>query len=536
MPKVVLPILSVNETVSRMVISDLTEQVKQLVGLKNVDDTRIQNYNGNIRGFQTAIGENQTRFASFGGQTRLFVEAEEEYQQEGWASSVVGRYEHTPLFDDIDTGVAIIPTYTPCNLTLKFKFQTSSQDEAQRWHNEITVYLNMLREGSQHKLKYHINLQNKVWMLLHRINELRENVKGYGYSFQEYVQKYSHNRLTLISAADGEGATFSYGRILNGVNGYFDVSPFPEKPIYEEGNGIWECTLNYKIVYDRPTNVTLVYPLQVHQQYLDDKYIVPIDPTTSANDRLRELSQSQRDFSMFESYNLNGRTVYQDRCIRIPSFDDYVFRIKPSSTAEFLVGLLSLEDKEKQVLLNLGELGDAELDVDLLQFLRDGEYAYLNKPFESFFMLNLYRNDDLINPGCFYCDENLNVWNTDKEQIDLRKSYRIRLSLVVDPNLLPYSAFQRVASNPNLVTKLVIALNDALRHNSALLDRLQLKPLRPWEFEKLWWILKGTAPGGVPNGRDPGNHFKIPPEEYSRITRNFGMRTVQFQGTFVSRS
>ena len=542
MPKVTIPLVGVNESVSRMVITDLTNQLKEMLGLGHIDDTRITNYNGNIRSFQTAVGSDNNRYASFSGKTRLFVEAEENYNQDGWATANIGRVDAPPLFYDDKLDLYISPDLIPCDLILKFKFQTRSQDEARRWFDDIVAYLNMLRDGSQHRLRHHICLSPVVWTLMHHAYELRENFQGYGESFQDYIQNHSHVGLTLISAADGDLPIFTYGRTLDRVNGKFDISPFPDKPTFDESGGIWECQLSYKVTYDRPTHCSVKYPIQIHQQLLEDKYIIPNNHPSNMNDRRKELTQSQKAFSLFESYNLNGYSVVQDACIRIPDFDDYVIPISPKSTATIMLGLLSLEKTGEQILMNLNDLGDEEIDPDILDYLAKEEYSFLNQPFKSFFLISLYRGDDLIHPDCYRVDEHLNIWMTDKEDIDLRKSYRVRLSLVVDPNLLNFPAFKRMFNYPKVIVKLVAAINDAIRHNVDLLDQLKLRQMKEWEFTELWWVLKGMAPvpqtstgAGWGGTKNPGKTFGITDEAFDSIRTTFRLRTVQIQGTFVSK-
>ena len=107
----------------------------------------------------------------------------------------------------------------------------------------------------------------------------------------------------------------AFRRVLARVNGRFDISPIPDKPTFDESGGVWECTLSYKITYDRPTGCNVRYPIQVHQQFLDDKYILPVNVQPNMNDREKKLSQSQHAFSMFETYKISGYYCHQDAYI-----------------------------------------------------------------------------------------------------------------------------------------------------------------------------------------------------------------------------
>ena len=77
MPNVVIPLPNVDESVSKSVISDLTEQVLDLINLKHIQDVRYINYSGSVQNPDGAVGIDSSRYPTFSGKTRIFVEAEE---------------------------------------------------------------------------------------------------------------------------------------------------------------------------------------------------------------------------------------------------------------------------------------------------------------------------------------------------------------------------------------------------------------------------------------------------------------------------
>ena len=493
MPVATITLPNVEESVSRPLIADLTEQVKKLVNLKHVDDVRYMNYNGMVQNPDTAIGDERDRYATFAGKTRLFVEAEEDFNADGWASTVVERIEHLPLVADPALDLWITPVLVACDLTLKFKFQTRSRDEARRWRDDIVMRLAQLREGTQHTLTFNINLPNSVWNLVGNIWRCRERIKGYGETFIEYVRRHSDRDLTVVSNAAGKIETLAFVRRLGQVNGRFVVSPLPEKPTFEESGGVWECSLEYKITYDRPIGCSIRYPIQVHQQFLEDKYILPDVVAPSPNETPRKHSQSQEAFHQFTTYNINGCFSHQDAYAKIPAFDEYVMKTRPRGTATVLLALLQLETEDPQVLFNLSDLGDIIIEPDILEFIKYVEHPYLTQPYASFFQIQVYRNDDLMDSKDFEVDSNLNVKS--KLPLDLRNAYRVRFSIVVDPSMVPPSAFERMYSWPQVIVKLVSSINEALRYNTDFHDLMKLRPLNTWEFGKLWHMLIGMRPG-----------------------------------------
>ena len=180
MPNVSIVLPNVDESVFRPLVADLTKQVQELTNLNFVEDIRFLNYNGSVQTFDSAVTDEKSRYASFSGQNRIWVEAQEDYNQDGWASSVIERDEHYPLFVDSKLGVHIAPILVPSDVILKMKFTTSSRDEARKWRDDITMRLAQLRNGTQHTLSFNINLPVPIWNLVADIWEAREKVKGYG--------------------------------------------------------------------------------------------------------------------------------------------------------------------------------------------------------------------------------------------------------------------------------------------------------------------------------------------------------------------
>lgn len=539
MPNVSIVLPNVDESVFRPLVSDLTKQLQDLTNLSIIEDIRFLNYNNAVQTFDSAVTDPKARYASFSGQRRIWVEAEEDYNLEGWSSSVINRDEHFPLFADLKLGVIITPIIVPSNVTVKLKFTTNSRDEARRWRDDIAMRLAVLRDGYQHTLTFNINLPPAIWNLVSDIWTARENIKGYNQPLDEYIKTHSDSDLTIVSNAAGKQKTFAFRRRMARINGRFDISPLPEKPTYDDSGGIWECSISYKITYDRPLGCRIKYPIIIHNQFLADKYIVDTNKDQNMNDKHKKLSLSMSAFSNFESYYLNGYNCKQDAFIQIPSIDDYVYKVTPKGTATILLGLLKIEKEEPHTLLNLNELGDAIIDSDILDFIKEGEHQWLDKPYESFFGLQLYRGDDLVKAGTIKCDTNLNVYPT--ENLDLRATYRVRFCIVADPTFLTIKAFERLRKYPKVLVKVISAINDVIRYNVDFQNLIKQKYIYEWQFSKLWFILNGIGSsseishGRISDMKRTKDTLRIPQTAYQLLKNSSRMRTVQIQGTIVSK-
>jgi hypothetical protein len=200
--------------------------------------------------------------------------------------------------------------------------------------------------------------------------------------------------------------------------------------------------------------------------------------------------------------------------------------------------MVKLDTIRPDSLFNMGELGDVMIDEDILEFIREVEYKWMNRPYESFLGMNVYRGNNLMHPSTISCTQGLDI--VPNEDFNLREIYRVRLNLVVDPTLLPFAAIERLNRYPKALVKIVAAINEALRYNVDLQQSMSLRPLEPWMLSKLWWILNGignlpqTAIGRTADTGRSRDTYTIPDRAWDHLQRGAGgMRTVQIHNVLV---
>ncbi len=542
MPNVVLPIPNIDSTVTQAVAADLANQVKKLLGLDYVNEMVFIDEQGNAispSSFHGATNVPNDRYARFGGDSRIWIEATEEINENGWAIMVIERDESYPFFVDSEVGVNIQPIPLPHDMTLRFKFRTPNKEEAVRWRNSLTSKLARIMEGKQHSLTFSMNLSPALWNLLMEIHELRETKAPYNQTFLEYVQSKCSPDLTLVAEASGEQTNLSFRRRLGRVNGRFKVSPIPDKPAYSSDGSVWECVLEYVVTYDKPIECRIRYPIMVHNNFLPKKYIADSNTDHNPYNVQRNRSISQNALHHFEFSNaVSGYQCAQDAYIHIPTIDDFVPQVVTKATATVFMAMLQIDDPTERTLLNLRDLGSFILDEDILEFIQKEDYKYLNKPFKTFFGISFYRDQDLVHPESLAVDENLNVISS--EDLDLRKTYRVRLYLVVDPCLIPHDAYDRLNHFPKALVKYVCSVNEAMRHNVDFTRYALDRPLEPWMLSSLWRLLNGMGSSTqIPFGNSVDTTQTetklIPPEAWYSLKHSRTVRTVQISSILVHR-
>jgi len=174
---------------------------------------------------------------------------------------------------------------------------------------------------------------------------------------------------------------------------------------------------------------------------------------------------------------------------RLPSIDDYVIIDKPSGTGTIWTALCEVDSLNLRTLLNLNELGELVMDADILQFIRDGEYTYMTNPYRSIFTVSLYRGDYLASSSNISIDSALNVIST--SDLDLRKQYRLRFSIVADLTYLDGNAVNRLRGNPTVLLKVIKSINRTIRNDIDLSFLTKRQSISINDFSLIFALLTG---------------------------------------------
>ena len=549
MPEMTFDLSNVDKTVSEAVLKSLAVQLRDQLNLNDVEEIRFIDHNGRVSTSNTFHGKKSKendRFAQFDGRSRIWVETEESPSELSYGTMNYDLPDSPPIFFDRKLGVEIVPQSFGQDFTIKFKMTTPNRDEARRWHGLIMRRVHELKNGYQHTVDFSINLPPEVWLILELIWLYRERKEGYGESHLQYLKNHCSQDLTLVSEASGQKTNLTFTRRMARVNGLYRVAPFPEKPVYQDDNSIWECQLEYSGTYDRPQQCRMKYPIMVHNQLLPDLLLQMHEVTQSPVDASWERNLSMQGLGQHESLSQYRWNNKFDSYIRIPVFDNYQPIAYPKATAAIVMALAIMDEQDKatKMFFNLGELGDVRIDPDLLTFIREVEYEWLNKPFESFFNLGFYRNDDLVAAQSLWCTKELDICTS--EDISLRDTYRVRLSLVIDPSLVAPAAFERLQRYPHLLEKYIIARNEAVQYDVDWVRGKSNWKLEKWMLDYEWWQINSmrdpsatnhsnTQGGGAGNADDRHQNENIPGWAWDLITGKKAHRTVGFNGIFAHR-
>lgn len=467
------------ETMIRPTTVTIVKQVIASLRLDENIEVRYISHSGDVRLPGSGLAEDDNKYAQFSGTNRIWIEVEEDIDEDGWLTSKPELIDTQPLFEDVKLDVGMYPFMEPSVTTLKIRISSHNRDTLVQTRNFLASKISTLRDGIQHKVDFAIALPNSVHMLLYSVWERREANGGYGDSFRDYLVKHTDRNLTTVSDASGEKQSLVFRRRMGRINGYFKINSLPEKPAYQDDKSIWETTIEYEVKYDVPTQLTVRYPIMVHNQYMPDAFLMHLERPTDIRDFESNRSMSQIASGLTEFGYIEGENELRDMWIRIPEFDYFEPKITTRNTATVLYALLTVEGKENELLLNLKDLGDWYLDSHILELIEKSEYPFLNQLYRSIVQIQLYKDDLPMELDTIYCDNELNIYS--RVALDVRSSYRFRLSLCADLVVIPAEVLSRCMEYPDAVLTYLRAINIAIRNNTDYFQDLWHRPhARAW--------------------------------------------------------
>jgi hypothetical protein len=523
LPNISVTIADTSQAVSRPVIMDIVEQVRQITKISKDAKVFFPGDSAKMATSGTTIGDDPERQAIFNSQRIVFIEVEEEFNQEAVGTTAVTREEHMPVFLDNNLGVRVCPVYATTDVTINFKYRCPSKAEALRWHSDIRMRVSQMCDMNLHSVTYHYLLPQVILNILDDIHQKRETIEGYGQNIVEYIKGCSTERLTLLADTVGNKARLAIAETQTRIQGLYGFEGVPEKPERDDNTGTWTVTFSYKFSYEKPIACNMKYPIMVHSQLLSPEYIEFTDKAPNVEKVTKSFSKSFHAFHAFEMTTLMDRGHDPDAIIHIPSYDDFTTRQVPNGTGTVMWVLCEIDVNDRQTLFNLNDLGDYIVDKDILDYIRTVEYPYVTKPFKSLFQFTLHKNENACSGSHLECLPDLTIRST--VPLDPRINHRIRFSIATDLSMVDMAAMQRLKMSPVAFVKTIASMNEMIARHPKFQKLSDQPEIFPYQFDEIYWLLTGTSPMGSPqpglSGRPVDSHL---PPRYQGVSR--GIRSI----------
>lgn len=468
MPVINIPIAEVDATIVRPVVFALLEQVKLITNIPQ--DTPVI-YIGQGNQHHQLQGKTSPNEApvTLGSDRRLVVEVEEIPSESLFLTNTVNQPHHIPDFLDRDLGIELKPSYAGFEYQISVVYRTPSRAEAVRWRNDARLKASQTRLLNLHELEYKYQIPYPVFMLLRHLHELRNQQGGDGMPFDEYFTRSITTRAVQMSNLVGDHPEVMIREKAIRVQGFFDFTVDPRRQEKSEGHG-WEVQFMYTVEFSKPVEFSMRYPLVVHNQPIDMQF-VPLAPESSYEQDKRMAYYTDALYFMEEPVYLNRHTNIEP-IKYTPAFDEWKANQAPPRQRVIASFLLGLKEDQREPLLNLKNLGDYFLDPDILEWLEQAEYRYMHLPWTSAVQVHLYRNECLSSSYAIEVNENLDVIL--KEPVNIKKRYRIVLSLTEGLQYCDPKSLKRLARFPKAMCKIIKYTNSTTGHLHSLLPHVNL--------------------------------------------------------------
>jgi hypothetical protein len=428
---------------------------------------------------------------------RVIVTGRETYRDTEVINAATRHADAQPIFEDQSLSIHIKPVYSYTDVELVFLYRAKSKQEATVWRDDIKIRLADNRQQHLHELDYHYPVPPWCSLFLKHVYDKREAVGGYGDTMGDWLRDHYTQRATIVTAQDGDlkKSLLVIAEKQIGVQGWFDfIEPIEEEK--NEDGPTYNIQFSYKFNYKKPLEVNVQYPLVIHNQLIDPKFI----PKPYKEDPDKKLSY-RGDFKFaLDTFDYSVRQPARPMGgIMIPDFDEWIPDQVVNFTTTFISWMTVIEPKDLQLFFGEQDVLDTGFHPSILAYMRRN-IKNLGRRGKCALHFCLYRDGAPIADGDldFVLKEKAFEIRS-KSMPDIRQRYHLRLSFCTNGSLYPESAMDELHTDGlttlrmfhTVVNKLDVEYAQAHHMNEA--GELSI-PYIKWFFKMLSDLTVGYHP------------------------------------------
>ena len=497
MPFISKPISGLTQTVERPVVYAVIRQLMDITQISHRTPIRFYGNEGfSAQQSSTITGTSQANGAQEGlvgersgadgiGQNRwphmeqVSITVKDTPNPDRFGAFSVRRRGVAPIFEDGRLGIYVRPTYRNTLVNIRIDYKAADKNQADMWRTRLMELTELSSELQMHQVQYRYEVDEYFQKIICHLYDLREKQGGYGQDLSTYLSEHFPASVSMIANFNGKEKALVVTDNQGSIQGKFDFPIIPEEAEKDGDSSSFIVSCNYTFTYEKPVSMSMQYPITVHNQRINKK-LLPIVKNYNPLDANPQFTISSWAAQATHSGNI-FKSLLADDGLQIPPFDEW----RPSDviwgTVRVFSALCSITPENKRTLLNLGELGAYGLEPQMLEFIR-GEREGMTRSFYSIFALSLYENNSLVEYNRLELKENLDVVAT--SDLDIRKTYHVRLGLHVEPKALQGEALERVYANYEIARRLAMAIDGSLRNKGGV-SGIYKNRLRGDEYEAM---------------------------------------------------
>lgn len=452
-----IPIPDVEQCVARPIIDRVVRDVLEKTGLSG-DMTIL--YPGESQqpfqaGSDLASGLDGDKKNRFKGTSKIEIEVSEVDEASRIRTSPIFYPDQPCFFACPELETVMYPVVFYKELTIEFKMRFRDKNAARKWRDNLMAQMKRDFIERLHTLTYSYGIPMYCLERIKAVYELSEAQGGTGIDWMSWFSKYSSQRVQQVTDVVGNNPGWVVAERQVRTLGYFDW----DIPVYEsredEPTG-WVASFSYHVKYDKPVQVAIMYPNVVHNQIMPEKY--------RNTERMDEVDKGQYSgaastlyYKAFDASYI--RSIVPTAGDRIPYWDEFIPKTKLPSTCSILLTLNTITPTDLRTLVDFSNLGDRKLMGIILDFIRDFEAPYIQKPIQSVLNVTVYQDNEMLDASLFSVNGTTVTANVD---LDITKTYRVCLSVYSDWTILTKPAIERLRQNGMVVMALLCYLGYAV--------------------------------------------------------------------------
>lgn len=444
------------ETITRPVVYNVIDQMAILSTIAR--DIRVLFPGGVEVSYQvgSTVDQNQPD-NTFLSEGQLTVKVEENFVEDRVMNTAISRRENEAVFRDSLLGVCIRPIYAFTELVMTFTYRAPNATLARRLRDDLKIQRSQGRLENLHEINYSYGVPLNFFPILQEIHTLRENVAGYGDTYEQWFGNHVTAKATVAVNMAGREPSIIVREMQNRVLGWYDFTVTVDEPQRGEGaeTGAYEIGFTYRVQFDKPTAAILNYPIVVHNQLIPAPYLVN-NWNYALRDRMSTPSWSRRLFDRFTMIMSDDNLGVDG--VRTPVYDDWRPRDVFPDTSSLINMMLQVDATNPFDVIRLDQLPGYAIDPDILAFIQSEGTAVLRYN-ESPINLCLYENDRMLGDTGLTIDAGSNYLHLYSSfAMDPRKTYHLRISMVNDLLGMPQGTQDRMRRSGVACIKMLATL------------------------------------------------------------------------------
>ena len=418
--KIIVPVSNTENTVSRLSVKSIVEQLMFSESILNVDEIIYIPRGGVNKQNQLNKPEEALKL-----EVNNFLQIEyKETDTEAYFDFDKYHKEFAPIFSNKKLGVSLTPKFIRTDLELTFTYKSKSYNDLVNWLNTFKQKYLRASTSNYQTLTYNYTLNKDILAYLHSVYDLTENVAGYNISLETFMNNsLVANSPTVRCNFSNEQKALAINVAVAGCLGIFTAIPSEIETTKEPPSS--SISFTYTVTYERIVATILEYQLFIHNQLIDISYL------KKYADRRPHFDQHTQNLTFSQSINVATKNIYGitsyplDYSNETDGFqypENYTFMATAAST-NIVLDLTNLYDILDLHLLT--ELGLPDWLVTVLSHYTNSNVLCI--PYLWAVLFEVFEVNEFVNRIPIRVDSNFHL--TSLVELNPRNRYYLRVSV-----------------------------------------------------------------------------------------------------------